>query len=203
MADLPHLSNYVLAPYIKSIDENTLEATVHLPSAVEARLRNENFNRKIESNESSKREVIYLIPTHSNNEGEEVSIKDLVKKDFDNQAWRDEVEDAMKESGLIQNKTEWVDDRVIGPSYRNSHDDDFTVRIDNLPDKCGPDSLKAVLFDRGCNYFSRVVVPSDEQFKFKRFGFIKFKRLRYAIKFLEDYSKIMIDGMVLNVALVV
>lgn len=209
MADLPHLSNYVLAPYIKSIDENTLEATVHLPSAVEARLRNENFNRKIESNESSKREVIYLIPTHSNNEGEEVSIKDLVKKDFDNQAWRDEVEDAMKESGLIQNKTEWVDDRVITTNYRNSHDGFFTVRIDNLPEGYGSIELTNILLDKGCEYFDHVVVPKEDQtgqlkqIRFKRFGFIKFNRLRYAIKFLEDYNKIMEDGMVLNVALVV
>lgn len=203
MTERPPLSLYVLAPFIKEIDESSLEATVHLPAAVENRLRNENFNKKIDQNDIAKREVIYIIPTHSNTEGEEVSIKELVKKEFDNQSWHDEVEEAMKESGLIQDKTEWIDERITNASFRSSHDDDFTVRIDNLPDGYGRDSLKNVLIQEGCQYFSRVVVPSDEQNNFKRFGFIKFKRLRYALKFLEDYSKIKIGGMVLNVALVV
>lgn len=203
MTERPPLSLYVLAPFIKDINEETLEATVHLPTAVDNRLRNENFNQKIDQSENTKREVIYIIPTHSNTEGEEVSIKELVKKEFDNQSWHDEVESTMKESGLIQDKTEWIDERISNANFRSSHDDDFTVRIDNLPDKCGRDWLKKILLDEGCDYFSRVVVPSDDQNNFKRFGFIKFKRLRYALKFLEDYNKIMVNGMVLNVALVV
>lgn len=203
MTERPPISLYVLAPYIKDIDETSLEATVHLPVAADARLHNENFIKKIEQNDTAKREVIYIIPTHSNTEGEEVSIKELVKKEFDNQSWHDEVEEAMKESGLIQDKGEWIDERISNASYRSSHDDDFTVRIDNLPEGYGRDALKSVLLDEGCNYFSRVVVPSDEQHNFKRFGFIKFRRLRYALKFIEDYGKIMVDGMVLNVALVV
>ena len=65
----PPLSIYVLAPYVKEINEETLEATVRLPSIVEARLKNENFNKKIDQIDNAKREVIYLKPTHSNNEG--------------------------------------------------------------------------------------------------------------------------------------
>lgn len=196
------ISIIAAAPFIKSIDENTLEAKVILPAAVKARLENPNFNVEQNSYEPA-RYQLHLIPTSVSSADTDATMDELVAKEFDNSKWQSKVQKAMANQGLIQTKANFVDDRQIISNYTNTRDDYFTVRIDNLPEGTGNHELTNLLLKEGCDYFVRVKVPRGDDNEFKRFGFIKFERLRHALKFMEDHNKILVNNMVLNVALAV
>ncbi|OHS95032.1 hypothetical protein TRFO_10749 [Tritrichomonas foetus] len=200
---IEQLSPMVLAPYIKEFDESSSEVIGSLPRAVVKRLDNPSFTTEQNPDSVPMHLSLHLIPTNTNSQGGEASIQDQIAKHFDNQKWQQKVQKAMANDGLIRDKTQWVDDNITNINLRSSRDDYFSIRIDNLPENFGPHDLEDTLNSYGCSYFVRVVVPRDDQGEFKRFGFIKFERLRHALKCLEDCQRIMVGNMVLNIALVV
>ena len=193
----------VLAPFIKGYDESSSELIFAIPQIVRDRLDNPNFTSEQSQNPKSS-STLHLIPTTSSSSEKELTIDEQVKKRFDNQDWRQKVQKKMAEQGFIRDKSTYKDEPIVTINYRNARDDLFSVRIDNLPENFGSHELEDFLtFEQQCRYFTRIVVPRDEHNKFKRFGFIKFDRLRYAIKFIEDYAHLKIKNMMLNVSLVV
>jgi RNA recognition motif-containing protein len=86
---------------------------------------------------------------------------------------------------------------------RGGTDDLFTVKVDNLPDGFQQSDLEDLLFRRGCNYFTKVVIPRNRETQvLQSLAFVKFTRLRYALKFYEDFQKTRARDRVLNTVLV-
>ncbi|KAH0787174.1 hypothetical protein GPJ56_008888 [Histomonas meleagridis] len=191
----------ILAPFIQKYDTKSHTLSVSIPNEINERLKNPEFTTNQFPDYVPAKVNLHLIPTSSVESGKEITIDDLIKKQFDNQSWQNQVQKAMAESGLIQDKTKWVDEQITTVNPFIYHDDLFTVRVDNLPDGVDKYKLEEFLKENGCNYFVRVIVPRDEV-GFKRFGFVKFDRLRYAIIFMEKYQHTRFGEMLLSIGLI-
>ena len=208
------LSPYILAPFIKEIDPDTYTATLNVPEGIRARMQNPAFlvNAFPDRPTSVGTSRIQLNEVRTTNDSEKVTIDELVEAEFGlkNREWSTRVDKAMKKRGFIQDQTGWIDEQVSNVAMRNSRDDLFTVRIDNLPEQMSQHMLADRLIMSGCDYFTKIVVPRDVdapeingQPVYKRFGFVKFDKLRYALKFLEDHRKIQVASMILTSTLAV
>ena len=195
---LPH---QILAPFIQNYDAKTHTLSVSIPYEINKRLKNPEFTTNQFPDSIPAKVNLHLIPTSNVESGKEVTVDDLIKKQFDNQSWQSQVQKAMAESGLIQDKTKWVDEPITTVNPYSYHDDLFTVRVDNLPEGVDRIQLEKFLIENDCKYFVRVVVPRDET-GFKRFGFVKFDRLRYALIFIEKYQRKKFENMILNIGLI-
>jgi hypothetical protein len=197
----------ILAPFIKSIDPETHTATVVISDRICKRLEDEEqcFTQNAMPESEPARTAVRLTPVGNVDISSDLSWEEMVARDFDsNQKWQMRVNTAMADSGLIQDRTGWVDEQAVNISIRSSRDDLFSVRVDNCPEGMSPGDLESLLYTNGCDYFTKVVIPHDDMLgTWKRFGFVKFQKLRYALKFVETCPRMTKNGMVLNVGLVV
>ena len=191
----------ILSPFIQNYDAKTHTLSISIPEAINKRLKNPEFTTNQFPDSVPNKVNLHLIPTSNVESGKEITTDDLIKKQFDSQSWQNQVQKAMAESGLIQDKTKWVDEPITTVNPFSYHDDLFTVRVDNLPEGVDRNKLEDFLIQNDCNYFIRVVVPRDEV-GFKRFGFVKFDRLRYALIFIENYQNKRFDNMILKIGLI-
>lgn len=196
---IPHS---ILAPFIQNYDTENNTIRVSINQAINDRLSKPEFTTNIFPEITPLKYNLHLIPTTVNESGKEATVDELIKKNFENKTWKEQVHKAMIEDGLEQDTTKWIDEPITTVNQNKFRDDMFTVRIDNLPEGTDKEILEKVLNNNGCDYFSKVVVPRDEQGALKRLGFIKFERLRYALKFLEDCPKIMVQSMILSTSLI-
>lgn len=182
----------ILAPFIKEVDPETYEAKLELPAGLCDRQRNPAFLEhaftdgrptKVGDAKMQLREV------DTSDEVETKTMEKRLEERFEmNHEWHARVEKAMKHHGFIQDQTGWVDEQTSNTATRTARDDLFTVRVDNLPEQMNQMKLTRLLEDAGCCYFDKVIVPRDmETGECKRFGFVKFAKLRWALKFLEDH----------------
>jgi hypothetical protein len=177
----------ILAPWIQEIDQAKSTARVVVPAAIRARLSQPTYTDDREDSSRPNHATLHLAPTHSAEVGTELTDEQLVARGFGHATWEKRVQQAMEENGLIQDRRSIIDDQPLMAGSRGSRDDLCSVRIDNLPEVFEP-------------YF--VAIPRDDEEHFKRFGFIKFDRLRYALKFLEDCKRMRVENMVLNISVV-
>lgn len=201
--DNHHLA--IIAPFIDNFDPEKRILSGSIPKNAEDRLLSGKYSDEQMPDNTPSNMTLHLIPTNTTDSNTELSVDQLIERQFGTQQWQNQVQKAMTDTKLILNNAGWVDEPVSGvTSVRNTRDDNlFSLRVDNLPDGMGQIDLMQLLREYGCDYFTRVVVPRDEQGTFKRFGFVKFERLRYALKCLEDCPKMKVDNMVINLALVI
>jgi hypothetical protein len=198
-----HLPLAILAPWIQAIDHEKSHARVVVPEAIRARLSRPEFTEDREDLSRPSRAVLHLAPTHSAEVGAELTDEQIVAREFGNATWQKRVQRAMEEKGLLQDKRAAIDDETAMVGPRLSRDDWFSVRVDNLPEGFEPYDVERVLQQYGCDYYSRVVIPHDDDDCFKRFGFVKFERLRWALKFVEECAQMKVQNMVLNIKVVI
>lgn len=208
MTLIEELPPYILAPFITDIDPETKEATLKVPNGIRDRLMKKAFTENVFPDRTPGSAKMHLHEVNASQDGDNVTMEELIETEFGlkNREWNARKDKAMKQRGFIQDQTGWVDDQVSNTAIRAARDDNlFTVRVDNLPENMSQAILSKEILNAGCNYFTKIVVPRDlETNEPKRFGFVKFERLRYALKFLEDYHKaIKVSGMVINSTLVV
>jgi hypothetical protein len=193
----------ILAPWVRSIDLSSSQAHVVIPEIIHQRLLNPAFVEDRDDGMPATHTTFRLAPTHSTEVGVELTDEQLVEREFGNAIWQKKVQRAMEDKKLVQDKRGWTDDQPTIPSARSSRDEYFSVRVDNLPEGFDPLQVEQLLRDYGCDYAAKVVIPRDDNDQYKRFGFIKFERLRYALKFLEDCRRMKVQDMVLNIGLVI
>jgi hypothetical protein len=191
----------ILAPWIVSAEQGSPEALVSIPRGIHDRLSQPLFTED-HDDRPRPHHLLHLIPTHSTEIGAELTDEQLVDREFGNANWHERVRREMEEKKLVQDKSAWTNEQptIYGP--RGTRDDLFSVRIDNLPEGFEPWQVEALLVENKCEYWARVVIPRDDDGNYKRFGFVKFERLRYALKFLEESQEMRAENMVLNVGLV-
>ena len=218
---LEDVSLIILAPFIKEYDPAEGVAKVSIPAAIRDRYeredraftslafkeRDDREDRGFVDDISDRPNLIARFTLHETNvaaDDEEVSMAKLIEKEFgpSNREWTLRKEKKMKEQRFIQDTSGWINESETDMGMRSSRDDFFTVKVDNLPEGMDQQRLMDELRRVGCNYFEKAIVPRDEtQSGFKRWAFVKFRRLRWAIKFIEDYQKLIVDNMVLNLQL--
>jgi RNA recognition motif-containing protein len=192
----------VLAPFVTSYNSETGVYTADLPEQIVANLENPNLTDEVTPDKVPAHTKFNLIPTHKVGKDAEATIENLIKHEFGTSRWQETVNKVLISKGVIASSKDVAEDI---PQYSRFGRDDnlFTVRINNLPDNEGSPQISELLRQNGCDYFERVVIPFDEETaKFKRFGFVKFARLRYALKFIEDHPSIRCGTMLLDLQLV-
>lgn len=182
----------ILAPFIKEVNPDTYEAKLELPAGLCDRQKNPAFLEHAFTDgrpTSVGQAKMQLREVDTSDEVETKTMEKRLEERFEmNHEWHARVEKAMKHHGFIQDQTGWVDEQTSNTATRTARDDLFTVRVDNLPEQMNQMKLTRLLEDAGCSYFAKVIVPRDmETGECKRFGFVKFEKLRWALKFLEDH----------------
>jgi hypothetical protein len=194
----------ILAPWVRTVDPAASVVHCAIPDVVQARLRKRSFTEERDDDRIAPGHAVFrLVPTHSAEVGAELTDEQLVEREFGNSNWQKRVQRAMEERRLVQDKRNWSEGQTTVANQRSSRDEFFSVRVDNLPEGFEPYLVELLLQDYGCNYYAKVVIPRDENEQYKRFGFIKFERLRYALKFLEDCRRMKVQNLVLNIGLVI
>ena len=192
------LPQEILAPFVTGFDESTGEFIANIPKEIIEHLNSPHFCEPLNDNIMPGSTKFNLIPTHAGGKDAELSVDKLVEQQFSGPKWQEQVNKVLMEKGLVQNSRETNED---APSFvRFGRDDDlYTVRVENLPDNEGRDDIADLLHEAGCHYFTKVIVPFDEETgTYRRTGFIKFQRLRWAIKFIQDYQSVKAGNMLLS-----
>ena len=192
----------IIAPFITDYNKTTGTYTACIPTVIEENLNNPNLTEEVTPDKVPGHTKFNLIPTHAAGKDDELTVDKLIEREFGSSKWQESVNKVLMSKGLVQNAKDTAED---APQYSKFGRDDnlFSVRIDNLPDNDGRDEIADIIRAAGCRYFDRVIVPYDEESgTYKRFGFVKFTRLRHALKFVEDYPSIRCGTMLLNVQLV-
>ena len=192
----------IFAPFAKLKSSQDGKWDVILPVGIKNRLSDPRFTEDITPEKIPAHGRLPLIPTHINNDDIEVSIPELVKKHFDSQSWKTKVTSKIDKMFGSNDSNQLNDESNVN---RRFDDQLFTVRLDNLPENEGSYQIQKFLRDQGIHYFERVVVPNDQVTgKPKTFGFLKFKHLRWALKFINENNnpKIRFQQNLINVQLV-
>ena len=200
--------DFVLAPFLARVDPESNTATFEIPKAIAERLEKPAFTESAITRQDAPPGKIPLIEVSSLADNEEVSLDKLIDQMFGpgNAEWTKRKEEAMKKKGFIQDTSDWVEESTNEFGQRSSRDELFTVKVDNLPEGMGQNELWGALDALGCDYIERVVVMKQDNGEYKRWAYVKFRRLRWAVKFVEDYQKARLDGerggMIINCQLV-
>jgi hypothetical protein len=200
----------ILAPFIKAIDGTTNEAIVTVPDGIRMRLLDPNFTSNMFPDSRPPAGNLRLIRTIQGDVDTAITDEELVDREFKGAKWQQQVQRALLDEGLLQDRSGWVDEQSSIKKVGGGFDDLFSVKVDNLPDGVWNDELADHLRSLNCYYFTKINVPRDSAEmeltgveKTRRFGFVKFERLRWALKFCEDFPKMKMGNFMLNVALAV
>ena len=197
MEDAKLLPQEILAPFVTDYDASIDEFVVSMPEEVIKHLSNPNYCDPL--NDISPGETQFnLIPTHAVGKDADLSTEKLIEMQFSGPKWEDQVNKLLMDKGLVQNSRETNDD---APQFtRYGRDDNlYTVRVENLPDLQSREELQDILAENGCHYFTKVILPFDDETQtYRRTAFIKFEKLRWAIKFIQDFPSIRIKNMLLS-----
>jgi hypothetical protein len=206
MVELLPLS--ILAPFIKDIDPRSNQAIVTVPDGIRQRLSDSHFTRNCFPDSRPPEGNLRVIWTTLGDVDTAITDEELVEREFKGTKWQQQVQRALRDEGLIQDRSTWVDEQSSIIKVGNVQDDLFSVKVDNLPDNIWNGELAEHLRSLHCDYFTKINVPIDQREmeatgieRPRRFGFVKFERLRWALKFCEDFPKMKMGNFILNVAL--
>ena len=191
------LPQEILAPFVTDYNPETDEFIAVIPKEIENHLNDPNYCESISENVPAVAHF-NLIPTHAVGNDADISTEKLIEMQFSGPKWEDQVRKLLTDKGLVQNNKETNED---APQFsRYGRDDNlYTVRVENLPDLQSKDELEDILYESGCHYFTKVILPYDEETQsYRRTAFIKFDKLRWALKFIQDYPSIRIKNMLLS-----
>jgi hypothetical protein len=198
----------ILAPFIKPFDPTQTNVSVELPRGVQDRLNKPSFTQDVFPSARPSVGTLRLIATSHGDVNTVLTDDELVEREFSGQRWNQQVQGSLREGGLLQDRSKWVDASQSLVPLEGSSDGLFCVKVDNLPDEVWRDDLAQFLHDHDCRYFEKIVVPSDRREreesgidKSRRFAFVKFTRLRWALKFVEDYQKMTYGNFILTAVL--
>jgi hypothetical protein len=193
----------ILAPFVRRVDRETLQAEVSVPAALHERLSDWHFNdcQSIDAEPSHIAPI--LVRSHAADIGAELTDEQLIARRFETPAWRNEVNEATSSHPLIARRRGYGDAHSPEVVLRGGTDDVFAVKVDNLLHGFQQSDLEDLLYRSGCNYFTKVLIPRNRETQvLQSLGFVKFTRLRYALKFYEDFQKTKARDRVLNTVLV-
>jgi RNA recognition motif-containing protein len=198
----------ILAPFMKQFNETQTEATVELPDGIRERLTKPGFTAELFPASRPPTSTLRLIRTMHGDVAAALNDEELVEREFSGARWQQQVQRSLREGGLLQDRSGWIDDSQQLVPLDGVPDGLFCVKVDNLPDGVWREQLARFLIDNNCNYFSKIVVPLDRRVlddegieKSRRFAFVKFERLRWALKFVEDFQKLRMENFILGVCL--
>jgi len=198
---LQYIRDDVFAPFVKQIDLDNRKVSVHIPNPIIERLNNTSFTSDKMNERETSRGKLKLLSTQSITEDTDVSIEEQIKKKFESSEWKNLVEKTIKDGKTPAKKREENNNSLS--TRRISRDDFFTVRLGDLDKNEGNRDIERLIIDHGCFYFDRCVVPRDEEGNFKQVCFVKFERLRDAVRFMDDcQGKIRHNNMVVSMTLI-
>ncbi|EAY09256.1 hypothetical protein TVAG_133140 [Trichomonas vaginalis G3] len=200
MAEELGLSPKFLAPYV--VDKQGDKYIANVPKVILEHLRSPDFTEDVNPMKQPQHAKLHLVLTNNSSKDENVTIDDLVEREFSSEKWTKKVKIHLASKGVYQaNRASNEDDIEYSPFGRS--DDKFTVKLDGLPEPFDKNDVMDLLYDCGCNYFDKVNIPRErDSDKLKPVAFIKFDRLRHAILFIENNPQIKIGQFILAPMLV-